>query len=194
MHSIFEKQSDNSFKEESFEVKIGESVVTGKVDSYDLENEILVDWKTASVWKVQFQDFDDWRKQGLIYSWLLKQNGLNVKKCRFIALLKDHSKSKARFDANYPQSPCYVYEFDVTEKDLEEIEVFIKEKLEMIRKAEEQADEELDPCTKDERWATDDKFAIMKEGRKTAIKLFDTREDAEKMLESLDPFGFFYPR
>ena len=56
----------------------------------------------------------------------------------------------------------------------------------MIRKAEEQADEELEPCTKDERWATDDKFAIMKEGRKSAIKLFDTREDAEKMLESLD--------
>ena len=186
VHSIFENQNDDSFKEESFEVKIGDSVVTGKVDSYDLENEILVDWKTASVWKVQFQDFDDWRKQGLIYSWLLKQNGLNVKKCRFIALLKDHSKSKARFDANYPQSPCYVYEFDVTDKDLAEIEVFIKEKLEMIRKAEEQADEDLEPCSKDERWATDDKFAVMKEGRKTALKLFDTREDAEKMLESLD--------
>lgn len=194
VHSIFEKQSDSTFKEELFEVKIGDSVVTGKVDSYDLENEILVDWKTASVWKVQFNDFDDWRKQGLIYSWLLKQNGLNVKKCRFIALLKDHSKSKARFDANYPQSPCYVYEFDVTEKDLEEIEVFITTKLDMIHKAEEQADEDLEPCSKEERWATDDKFAVMKEGRKTALKLFDKREDAEKMLSTLDDKHFVQER
>ena len=44
----------------------------------------------------EFADFDDWDKQGLIYAWLMKQNGLNVKEIRFVALLKDHSKSKAR--------------------------------------------------------------------------------------------------
>lgn len=185
VHSIFEKQNDNSFKEESFSVPVYNSKVTGRVDSYDIENEIIVDWKTASVWKVQFADFDDWKKQGLIYAWLMKQSGLEVKKCRFIALLKDHSKSKARTDANYPKSPVYVFEFAVTESDLEEIETFIKGRILELENAEKIEDEKLTPCSKTERWASDDKFAIMKTGRKTALKLCETEEEAKELLEKL---------
>ena len=185
VHSIFENQKDETFKEERFEVPVSNSKVTGRVDSYDLKNEILVDWKTASIWKVTYQDFDDWKKQGLIYSWLMKQNGLTVKKCRFIALLKDHSKSKARIDASYPQSPVYIYEFDITEKDLAEIETFIKEKVKQFEVAETLVDEKLTPCTKEERWESPAKYAVMKTGRKTAIKLFDTKEEAEKNMVSI---------
>ena len=95
VHAIFERQNDNSFKEESFSVKIGERIVTGKVDNYDMENEILADFKTCSQWKIKFNDFEDWHKQGVLYAYLMKQNGLNVKKCQFIALIKDHSKTNA---------------------------------------------------------------------------------------------------
>lgn len=186
VHQIFENQKDETFKEEKFEVPVSNSVVTGRVDSYDLENEILVDWKTASTWKVIYQDFEDWKKQGLIYAWLMKQNGLNVKKCRFIALLKDHSKSKARIDSNYPQLPTYTYEFDVTENDLNEIEKFIFNKVAEFECARESKDEDLPPCSKEERWATDDTWAVMKEGRKSAVRVFNNKEDAEKMLDELD--------
>ena len=185
VHSIFENQKDETFKEERFEVPVSNSKVTGRVDSYDLKNEILVDWKTASIWKVTYQDFDDWKKQGLIYSWLMKQNGLTVKKCRFIALLKDHSKSKARIDASYPQSPVYIYEFDVTEKDLAEIETFIKEKVKQFEVAETLVDEKLTPCSCEERWASPDKWAIMKTGRKTALKVCDSEEEAKELLPKL---------
>lgn len=179
VHAILENQSDNTFKEEQFKVKVSNSVVTGRVDSYDMENEILADWKTASVWKVQFKDFSDWYKQGMIYAWLMKQSGLKVKRCRFIALLKDHSKSKARFDKEYPQSPVYIYQFDVTEKELAEIEKYIFDKVKSFEEAEKIADSELPPCSKDSRWASDDKFAAMKKGRKTALKLCDTEEEAK---------------
>lgn len=185
VHYIFEKQNDNAFKEERFEVPVLNSKVTGRVDNYDMENEILADFKTASIWKVTYNDFGDWRKQGLVYAYLMKKSGLNVKKCRFIALLKDHSKSKAKIDSSYPQSPVYVYEFDVTDKDLEEIEKFIFNKVADFEKAEKIPDEELPACSKEARWATDDKFAVMKTGRKTAIKLFDNREEAEKNMAAL---------
>lgn len=182
VHSIFEKQNDETFKEERFEVPVLNSKVTGRVDSYDLENEILADWKTASIWKIQYQDFSDWYKQGLVYAWLMKQSGLTVKRCKFIALLKDHSKSKARLDPNYPQSPVYVYQFDVTEKALSEIETFIIEKVQELEEAEKIDDEKLTPCTPEERWATADKWAIMKKGRKTALKLCDSEEEAKELL------------
>lgn len=184
-HSIFEKQNDNSFKEESFSVQVSNSKVTGRVDAYNLETETIIDWKTASVWKIQFADFDDWKKQGLIYAWLLKQSGLSVKRCEFIALLKDHSKSKARNDASYPQSPVYKYAFDVTDADLEEIENFIKGKIAELEEAEKLADWEIKPCSNEERWASGEKWAVMKTGRKTALKLFDDEKTANEMMAKL---------
>lgn len=185
VHSIFEKQKDNAFKEEQFRVKIGNSTVTGRVDNYDLENEILADYKTCASWKIIYKDFDDWYKQGMIYAYLMKQNGLNVKRCQFIALIKDHSKSKAKIDSTYPQNPVYVYQFDVTENGLKEIEKFIKEKIADIEANENTPDSELKGCTPEERWSKGDSWKIMKIGRKTALKVCKTEDEAKSLLAEL---------
>jgi len=185
VHLIFERAGIEGFTEEKFEVPVSNSKVTGRVDLYDLENETIYDWKTASTWKVQFNDFSDWDKQGLIYAWLMKQNGLKVKEIKFVALLKDHSKSKARKDFEYPQKPVVVHTVKVTEEALKEIEAFINMKVRQFEVAETLVDEKLTPCTKEERWESPAKYAVMKTGRKTAIKLFDTKEEAEKNMVSI---------
>ena len=179
VHSIFENEKDDNFHEESFKVAVGNSYVTGKVDSYDMTNGIIYDWKTASTWKIQFNDFTDWHAQGMTYAWLLTKSGLEVKKCRFVALLKDHSKSKAKHDASYPQSPAYIYEFAVTPEELAKAEARIVAKVKEIENAYKLGDDDIEPCTADERWADGEKWAVMKNGRKTAIKLFDNEVDAE---------------
>lgn len=185
VHSIFEKQKDNAFKEESFAVKISNSTVTGRVDNYDLENEILADFKTCAVWKIIYKDFEDWYKQGMIYAWLMKQNGLNVKRCQFIALIKDHSKSKAKIDPSYPQEPVFVYQFDVTEKGFAEIEEFIKSRIAELEANENTPDNELKGCTPEERWSKGDTWAIMKAGRKTALKVCKSEEEAKSLVSEL---------
>ena len=181
VHALLESQPDNNFHEESFKVPVSNSFVTGQVDSYDMENGVINDWKTASVWKVQFNDFKDWRAQGLTYAWLLQQSGLEVKKCRFVALLKDHSKTKAKTDSSYPQSPVFIYEFDVTAADMEETAARILTKVQEIESAYELDDDAIEPCSAEERWADGEKWAVMKNGRKTAIKLFDNSADADAM-------------
>jgi hypothetical protein len=185
VHLIFEKAGIEGFTEEKFSVPVSNSKVTGRVDLYDLENETVYDWKTASTWKVQFNDFADWDKQGLIYAWLMKQNGLKVKEIKFVALLKDHSKSKARKDFEYPQKPVVVHTVKVTEEALKEIEAFINMKVRQFEVAETLVDEKLTPCTKEERWATEDKWAIMKAGRKTALKVCESEEEANELLPKL---------
>jgi len=125
VHALMEHEGVDEFTELSLQANVFDITVTGRIDNYNMATGTVCDYKTASIWKVKFADFTDWRRQGLIYAWLLSKNGFPVTKCRFIALLKDHSKSKARFDAGYPQSPVYIYEFDVTEKDLEDIEGYI---------------------------------------------------------------------
>ena len=181
VHALLESQPDNNFHEESFKVPVSNSFVTGQVDSYDMENGVINDWKTASVWKVQFNDFKDWRAQGLTYAWLLQQSGLEVKKCRFVALLKDHSKTKAKTDSSYPQSPVFIYEFDVTAADLEETAARILAKVQEIESAYKLDDDAIEPCSAEERWADGEKWAVMKNGRKTAVKVFDNQLDADAM-------------
>lgn len=181
VHSIMEAQKDENFHEEKFKVAVGDSFVTGQVDSYDMEHATIFDWKTASVWKIQFADFSDWRAQGMTYAWLLKKSGLDVKKCVFVAMLKDHSKTKAKTDASYPQLPVYRYEFDVTKEALAETEKRIIAKVAEIENAYKLGDDDIEPCSADERWADNEKWAVMKNGRKTAIKLFDNSKDADAM-------------
>ena len=186
VHTILEHQEDEAFKEESFSVGVFDYKVTGKVDRYDMKNETIEDWKTASTWKVIYKDFDDWKKQGLIYAYLLKQSGLNVRHIRFVALLKDHSKTEAKRKPDYPQSPVYIYEFDVNPDELTGIEALIKAKVLEVSCNAEKADDDIAGCTPSERWSTDPKFAVMKEGRKTAVKVCDTEEEALNFIEELE--------
>ena len=186
VHSILEHQEDDAFKEESFSVDVLDYKVTGKVDRYDMKHETIEDWKTASVWKVIFQDFEDWKRQGLIYTWLLKQSGLNVRHIRFVALLKDFSKSEAKKKADYPQSPVYVYEFDPTPEDMTSIEVYIKDKVFDVSQNVEKADDDIPECSPDQRWATPTKWAVMKEGRKTAVKVCESEEEAKAFIDDLE--------
>ena len=185
VHALFETIKDDNFHEEKFDVAVSNSRVTGVVDSYDMTHAIINDWKTASVYKVMKQDFFDWYKQGMTYAWLLKQSGLDVRHCRFIALLKDHSKSKAKTDAGYPQSPVICYEFDVTPEELEAAGDRIRAKVAEIEAAEKMSDDDIAPCSAEERWADGEKWAVMKNGRKTAVRVFDTEIDAENCAGEL---------
>ncbi|MBD5412677.1 MAG: DUF2188 domain-containing protein [Treponema sp.] len=184
-HAIMEKYEDGNFHEERFDIAVSNSRVTGIVDSYDMERGIINDWKTTSVYKVMKGDFADWYRQGMTYAWLLKQNGLDVRRCRFIACLKDHSKSKAKFDPSYPQSPVFVYEFEITPEELVAAGERITAKVKAIEVSEKMADDEIEPCTAEERWSDGDKYAVMKNGRKTAVRVFDTLIDAENCAGEL---------
>ena len=184
-HAIMEKQPGNTFKEEFFEVPVDSWKVTGRVDSYDLETEVLEDYKTTSVWKVIYKSFDEWKAQGLTYAWLMKQKGLSVKHCRFYAFLKDHSKADAKRKSDYPQKPVFIYEFDVTDADLEATEARIKAKIASVTEAYKLGDDDIPPCTEEERWATATKYAVMKEGRKTALKVCDTMSDAQAYMRNM---------
>ncbi len=185
VHALLEKEGDNEFTEETLKTEAPGFTVTGTIDNYNMETGTITDYKTASVWKVQFRDFSDWKKQGLTYAWLCRKNGLPAKKCRFVALLKDHSKTQARRNPEYPQEPVYVYEFDVTDKDIAETEIRIEEKVVEVFSYLLLEEEDIPDCTKEERWAKDDTWAVMKKGRKSAVRVFPSEAEAEAMAETL---------
>ena len=185
VHSLLEHEGKHDFTELEMSHKVGGITVTGRIDNYDMQSGIVHDYKTASVWKAIYKDFAEWETQGMIYAWLLKKNGLEVKKCRFIALLKDHSKTDALRNRQYPSQPVYVHEFPVTLAGLMKIDGFIKNRLREYERCRELKDDEIPPCTPIERWDKQTTYAVMKPGRKSAVKLFDTVQEANARATEL---------
>ncbi|HQE50447.1 MAG TPA: PD-(D/E)XK nuclease family protein, partial [Fervidobacterium sp.] len=104
VHSIIEhhKEADHEFKEERIKIRIGNYILSGKFDLYNAETKTITDYKTCSIWKVVNGDYEDWRRQLLIYAYMLQSIGFPVEKAEIIALMKDHSKAQAKRKADYP--------------------------------------------------------------------------------------------
>jgi hypothetical protein len=184
VHLILQSEGKYNFTEQAMSHKVGDITITGQIDSYNMKDGIIDDYKTASVVKVKFGDYADWYLQGMIYAWLLTKNKFTVNKCRFIALLKDHSTTDALRERDYPEKPVYIYEFPVTPQELFKIGIFIKNKVAEYKRCISLPDNEIPHCTPEERWERPPKYAVMKNGLKRAVRLFDKREDAEQLAET----------
>ena len=196
LHSVLEnsKESESQFKEEYLKQDLGildESLsgyyLSGKADLLDVLKKRMTDYKTTSVFKIQKKDYEDWRKQLLIYSWLFIKIGFEINNAEIIALLKDWSSTKAKVDRSYPQLQVQRVPFKFTKKDFDEIEEFIINKFKELKENENKNDEDLPLCTPEERWNTGDKYAVKKKKNKRADRVYDTLEEAEEHLSKIDP-------
>lgn len=183
VHEVLRKAkgTDTQLQENWLSVPIvGDYELSGIFDLYDDSTGTVTDYKTASVWKIKFGDFSDWRRQTLAYCWMLRQNGFDARRGEIVALLKDHSKRDAKFKAGdgYPPHPVYQIAWDFTDEDLAEIEDDIMYWFSRVVNQEKMPDDQLIPCSPEQRWHRDDKWAVMKKGRKTAIRVYSTKQDA----------------
>lgn len=179
IHSLIEKMDNTGFSE--MYLKYGK--LTGKCDLYDQNNCVLVDYKTATTWKIIHNDFEDWKKQGLMYAWLLMQNNYYVNKLKFHAILKDWSPREAKKDSNYPQSQVYTWEYKVFPADMVQIEMFIRNKINELELLKNTPDDDLPACSDQDCWYTGDKFAVYKiTGQAKANRVLDTEEEAHEYI------------
>lgn len=187
VHNIFEnsKQNEGDLAEEYLKVDVPntEYKVSGRLDLYNVETGVLRDYKTCSIWKIKFKNFEDWEGQLKLYTWMLYKLGMPVNKAGDIALIKDWSKTDYRMaqlkGEFYPSNPIYEISYDVSKWDLEETEKWVVERFKQIALAEGLTDDEIPECTPEERWNNGNKYAVMKKNRKTAIKVFDNELDAK---------------
>ena len=182
VHSILSdaQESDTQLKENKVEIEDPRGYkLTGIFDLYDDATGTVTDYKTATVWKVVFDERDDYRTQLLCYCFILRKMGFDARRGQIVALLKDHSKSKARREPDYPRHPVYVKEFDFTDDDFEWCGDFLAERLGELGRCELLPDDELPLCSESERWAKPTKYAVMLKGRKRAVKLYDDRNAAD---------------
>lgn len=155
--------------------------------SIDLQQHVkggvaLKDYKFTSVWAVM-NDKPEWEQQLNVYAWMVhKIKGVSIKGLQICAILRDWSTRKAQTESGYPQAQIQmvdipVWSFDKTEK-------YVHERIELHKESKVQADwdEELPECTDEERWMRTTTYAVKKEGRKSAVRVFDSEEDAIKLI------------
>lgn len=144
------------------------------------------DYKTTSCWSVIYKDnYEHWKLQLQMGAYLFyKETGIWKDKGRIIAILKDWNRGQSLLKTDYPKLPVEVIEFDLGTP--EEIEQWIINRFDEISKLEQMEDSDLPMCTMEERFNKGDKYAVKKKANKTATKVHDTLEEAEKHLENLE--------
>jgi hypothetical protein len=65
------------------------------------------------------------------------------------------------------------------------LEADLTQKIDQILSYDLLADDDIPPCSKEERWEKGEKWAVMKNGRKSAIRLLDSEAEARDMAEGL---------
>lgn len=138
-----------------------------------LEEETLTDYKLTSVWAVKNGLKPEWISQLNVYAHLIRANGRRVGKGQIVAIGRDWSKRKAKWEHDYPKQQVKV--MDVGLWTPEEAQEYIERRVQLHQRATEGVWPE---CTPEERWSKPTKYALMKKGRKRAVKLYEEEERA----------------
>jgi len=172
---------ERGFQEERIHKRFGDFDVSGKADLWE-EGGLLTDWKFTSVWAVIKQDKKEWEAQVNCYAHLYRYAGFPVYLQRIYALLRDwRMAEKRRYGADYPDVPFI--EKPIPIWDDKATEQYIKARLAVIADAIKLKDEYLPLCTPEERWTRDEKWAVMKTGRQSAVRLCHSEDEAQLYIQ-----------
>ena len=152
----------------------------------------LIDFKVTSAWAALdalTNGKDEWENQLNVLDFLCRKNQkdltrykkeIKVKSLSIMAILRDWSKLKVMQSDNYPRKQVVM--IPVRRWSEEQQEIYVKARIKLHQDAEQS--KELPMCTAKERWRKEDSYAVMKDNRKTAWRLFATKEEAIQFLFS----------
>lgn len=195
VHSVLENsnKAENLVTEKYLSIPITLSdgdvyTLSGLCDLFDTDKGEVIDYKVTSTFKALKKDFEDYRMQGLMYCHMIRQTNFGTeenpkyykpRRATFYMVLRDWQRSKAKFDKEYPQNQVQKVSFIFNNKDFEWIDRWLVDKFDKIKTAEMLADEDLPMCSEKDRWKNPDVWAVMKKGRKSALRLLNSEQDAE---------------
>lgn len=181
IHNILENaKTDNHLTEERLFVDVDGVVVSGQIDlQHETESGVLVtDFKTTSAWAFM-KNKKEWEEQLNVYKWLVETVKRKKVSGLFItAIIRDWSRNDKR--ETYPKAP--VQNLEIPMWDSVRAETFVRERLDLHRdsKISHHLGDDLRDCTPEERWMTETVYAVKREGRKTAIKIYSDLNDAQE--------------
>ena len=188
LHVVAERSVvDGHTNEERLFWTIDDIILSGAIDLQrnDHDGTVITDYKFTSAWSLM-NDKPEWEQQQNIYRYIYeKVKKTPVKGLQICAFIRDFSRRKAQTDSSYPQATIQVIEIPMW--TMEQTEAYIKARIELHRESKVNADwdEELPLCSEEERWMRDTTYAVKKDGRKSAVRVFDTEAEAQELLATM---------
>lgn len=159
--------------------KICDRRIVGKFDCF--LNGALYDWKTTSVWKYIYKQYKDFEDQLNIYAYLIRECGMSVNILYVILWFTDWQIGNAINQQDYPSQPIEQVMIDKLWK-LEVQREFLIHLIEKHKANEDRLDEDLDPCTKEERWDKPTTYAVTSPGAARAVRVLNTEDEANAYI------------
>jgi hypothetical protein len=185
LHKVMEDtvMPENCTYEERLYADIDGTTISGAIDIQERipAGTIVWDYKVTSVWSVM-NEKAEWVQQLNMYKWFVetvkKERVVGLKICAF---LRDWSGNKT--GENYPEASIVIV--DIPLWTATEAEEFIRNRLNAHKEAKMVMDFGQEPpsCSDKERWMSETTFAVKREGRKTAIRVLTSEQEAKEMAE-----------
>lgn len=186
MHKLMEHGDEPSdvVKEERLYAEANNWKISGQIDRVERDRSgfLLTDYKVTSTAAIQSLK-PEWPQQLNLYRWLFHENHGAWPRARIVAFLRDWTKAKATVMGDkYPQAPVAVIEMPLWSPRA--IREFLDRRLMEHQDAQRlyDATEEIVNCSPDERWATGERYRVVKLGAKRASAVFDTYDEARHYL------------
>ena len=174
MHVILERAETVADTEQRLSIERCGWTISGQFDNFDAIKGTLTDYKVTSVYSAKSKAHTDYEAQLNLLAHILRCNGYTVNSIQIVAILRDFSPCKLQRETNYPTTPVQTIFFPLWSE--EKCEEYIYERIRLHQEARTK----LPRCSDEETWKTPDTYALMKDNRKTAVKLFEDRNEAVK--------------
>ena len=193
MHALLERAGDDALTEERlYSDRLGWRF-SGQFDRVVLVNRgsdtyEVNDYKLTSAWSVQHGGKESWTQQLNLYCLLLREHGFRVVKAGVVAFLRDWRRNDALRYQDYPQHQVARVPIDVWDDEAQELYLASRIRAHQATRGPKGV---LPDCTPEERWQQPTKFAVMKAGRKSALRLLDSLDEAKAWVrsEGFNPTG-----
>jgi len=150
-------------------------------DRLVVQDGVLQDFKVSTSYAARDGGRQEWEWQLNVLATILREHGYQVSSIEVIVIVRDWNRNVAERDRNYPQSQAVRIPMSLWSE--ERREEFIDERIRLHQAAWK----ELPDCTPGERWSRPAEWALMKEGRKSAVRLYDSEQEATAALEKAGP-------
>jgi len=186
--NILSQYDPNYIVEERYFTTISGWVVSGQVDLQVPQPDgsiWIYDWKVTTSSKIAKGYSAEWEKQLNCYAYLVQKcTGKKVTRARVVAILRDHKRNLFR---KAKDGDCSIKIYDMQLWPFQQQEAYLKQRVKIHQEAEADwmVGDSLPECTYEEQWRDADRYAVVPKGKKRAVKIHDTFEQAEEHAEQL---------
>jgi hypothetical protein len=173
VHRILERSAAlGATVSKRFYTALGGFKISGEIDYF--KSGELEDWKYVGEYGFKDGVPLNYKIQLNCLRYLMHKNGIEVNKLFSVPIYRDQKEYNAI-------RPNWWERLEVAVRPLEEVEKYLLDRV----KAHSEAIITLPECTTEERWVRNEQWAVMKEGRKSAVRLFSSEQDAKALARDL---------